>query len=141
MEDKIKNGFINQKFMETIGAQIGKIEPGACEIILPFDKKLTQQHGFLHGGVIATIADNAAGFAAYSLMEDGNQPLTIEFKINLLSPASSGNLISRAKVLRGGHKIFHTSAEVYKIIHDREILVATSLATIKSSRSISKTKN
>ena len=79
---KIKKGFSNQNFMTTLGAKIKESDPGKCTIILPFHSKLTQQHGLFHGGTIASIADNAAGFAAYSLMMENYQPLTIEFKIN-----------------------------------------------------------
>ena len=82
---KIKKGFSKQNFMATLGAKIRESEPGTCTIVLPFHSKLTQQHGLFHGGTIDAIADNAAGFAAYSLMIDDYQPLTIEFKINSIA--------------------------------------------------------
>ena len=67
--------------MQTIDAQLASVGLGKCEILLPFDAKLTQQHGFFHRGGISTIADNAAGFAIYSLMPKGRKPLLIEFKV------------------------------------------------------------
>ena len=141
MENKIKQGFQKQEFMKTIGAELGKISPGKCELFLPFNEKLTQQHGLFHGGVLATIADNSAGFAAYSLMENEYQPLTIEFKINLLSYSVGKNVISKAEVLRAGRQIFHVRSDVFSIDIDDELLIATSLATIKSSKSLTEINN
>ena len=141
MENKVKIGFQKQEFMKTIGAELGKISPGKCEIILPFNEKLTQQHGLFHGGVLATIADNSAGFAAYSLMENGYQPLTIEFKINLLSSIIGKNAISKAQVMRAGRQIFHVRSDVFSIDVDQELLIATSLITIKSSKSLTENNN
>ena len=133
---KVTQGFQKQQFMKIIGAELGKIGPGKCEIILPFNEKLTQQHGLFHGGVLATIADNSAGFAAYSLMENGYQPLTIEFKINLLSSIIGKNVISKAQVMRAGRQIFHVRSDVFSIDRNQELLIATSLVTIKSSKSV-----
>ncbi len=119
-----------------LGARLGQLEPGKCEIVLPFKKAFTQQHGFFHGGVIATLADNSAGFAAYSLMEDGYQPLTIEFKLNLLTPGIGKLLISRAKVIKPGNRIFHCQANIFCVDDNQEQLISISLATIKSSKSV-----
>jgi len=141
MGNKIKQGFQKQEFMKTIGAKLGKISPGKCEIILPFNKKLTQQHGLFHGGVIATIADNSAGFAAYSVMENEYQPLTIEFKISLLSSSVDQNLISKAEVIKAGKHIFHVRSEVFSINVNCKLLIATSLVTIKSTKSILEKSN
>ena len=139
--EKVKQGFQKQEFMKTIGAELGKIKPGKCEIFLPFNEKLTQQHGLFHGGVIATIADNSAGFAAYSLMEKECQPLTIEFKINFLSSAIGKNVISKAQVMRAGRKVFHVRSDVFSIDVDQELPIATSLVTIKSSKSVTEINN
>ena len=132
----VRIGFAKQPFMQTIGAQLASVGLGKCEIFLPFDAKLTQQHGFFHGGVISTIADNAAGFAAYSLMSKDCQPLSIEFKVSLLSVATGKPLIARAEVLKAGRKIFHVRSDVLIVEEDDEELVATALATIKSSKSV-----
>ena len=88
------------------------------------------------GGVISTIADNAAGFAAYSLMPEDCQPLSIEFKVSLLSVATGKPLIARAEVLKAGRKIFHIRSDVLIVEEGDEELIATALATIKSSKSV-----
>ena len=136
ISETVRMGFSKQPFMKTIDAQLASVGSGKCEIFLPFDAKLTQQHGFFHGGVISTIADNAAGFAAYSLMPENCQPLSIEFKVSLLSVVTGKPLIARAEVLKAGFKIFHVRSDVLIVEEDEEILVATALATIKSSQSV-----
>ena len=136
VSETVRVGFSKQPFMKTIGAQLASAGSGKCEIFLPFDAKLTQQHGFFHGGVISIIADNAAGFAAYSLMPEDCQPLSIEFKVSLLSIATGKPLIARAEVLKAGRKIFHVRSDVLIVEEDDEELIATALATIKSSKSV-----
>ena len=134
---KIKKGFSNQNFMATLGAKIKESDPGKCTIILPFHSKLTQQHGLFHGGTIAAIADNAAGFAAYSLMMENYQPLTIEFKINFLSTANGEKLITEADILKAGKSIFHARSDVFCVSQTRKTLVATALVTVKATKAIS----
>jgi len=133
---KIKKGFSNQNFMATLGAKIKESDPGKCTIILPFHSKLTQQHGLFHGGTIAAIADNAAGFAAYSLMMENYQPLTIEFKINFLSTANGEKLITEADILKAGRSIFHARSDVFCISKTRKTLVASALVTVKATKAI-----
>jgi len=134
--EAVARGFAKQGFMRTLGATLTVIDDGRCEIRLPFDQGLTQQHGLFHGGVVATLADNAGGVAAYSLMPDGKQPLTIEFKINLLAPARGSELIARGEVLRAGRSIAHTRADVWSWEGDAEVLVATALVTIKATTTV-----
>ncbi len=97
--------------MATLGARLGSIAPGEVEIELPYSQDLVQQHGYLHAGAIATIADSACGYAAMSLLGEDTDVLAIEFKINFLSPAK-GDLLARAKVLRSGRRISACSCEV-----------------------------
>jgi len=87
MRKLVQAGFDGQPFMRFLNAQLTSLGDGLVEITVPYRKELTQQHGLFHGGVIATLADNVAGFAAYSLMSPDEQPLSIEFKINLISKA------------------------------------------------------
>lgn len=134
---KEQKGFSKQGFMNTLGATLESICRGKCEIILSYDSKLTQQHGLFHGGVIAAIADNSAGFAAYSLMEENYQPLSIEFKINFLSTAKGEKLKAKAEVLNAGKRIFHVRSDVFLLNDDQEQLVASALATIKATRTVS----
>ena len=123
--------------MKTLGAQLGAIDSGFCEITLVHHPSLTQQHGLFHGGVVATIADNAAGFAAYTLMKDGRQPLTVEFKINLIAPNVGSSLLARAEVLSSGRRISHVRSDVFSYDRGVEALTATALVTIKSTRTVS----
>ncbi len=81
---RVRDSFGRQPFMEHIGARITALEPGFCEITVDHRRELTQQHGFVHGGVLASIADSAAGYAAFSLMPAEASVLTVEYKLNLL---------------------------------------------------------
>ncbi len=85
-ETLIRTSFGKQGVMKLIGATVGAITPGACEIRLPYSDEVSQQHGFFHGGIIGTIADSAGGYAAFTLMADGDGILTVEYKLNLLAP-------------------------------------------------------
>lgn len=85
--EDIKQSFARHSIMGLIGAELNLVEPGLVEITLPYRKDLTQQHGYLHAGIVTTIADSAAGYAAYSLMPVGSEVLSVEFKVNLLRPA------------------------------------------------------
>ena len=85
-EDRVRTSFARQKAMATIGAELTLVTPGIIEIEMPYSAALTQQHGFLHAGVISTALDSACGYAAFSLMPESSSVLTIEFKVNLLAP-------------------------------------------------------
>lgn len=76
--ERVRAGFDRQNFMHTLGAHVTAVEPGFVEIRLTYDTALCQQHGYLHGGVIGTLADNAAGYAAFSLMSERDSVLTVE---------------------------------------------------------------
>ncbi|HJQ93980.1 MAG TPA: PaaI family thioesterase [Candidatus Thermoplasmatota archaeon] len=97
--------------MAHLGATLERLEPGLVEISLPFRKELSQQHGYFHAGVVATIADSAAGYAAFSLMPAGSSVLSIEFKVNLVAPANGERLLARGKVIRSGRTITVCSME------------------------------
>ena len=99
--------------MPYIGAKLFAITPGRACIEVDYDKKITQQHGLFHGGISGAIADNAAGFAAMTLMDKEKEPLTIEFKINFLNIADGEKLIAEAVILQGGRSIFHGESKVY----------------------------
>ena len=86
-ETRVRGSFIRQKLMNTIGAELTRLAPGEAEISLPYREDLTQQHGFVHAGIIATIGYSACGYAAFSLMPAEMAVLTVEYKINLMSPA------------------------------------------------------
>jgi uncharacterized protein (TIGR00369 family) len=111
-EARIRNGFARQSFMATIGARIVALSPGMCELELPFRADLCQQHAYVHGGVIAAIADTSAGFAAATLMPADAAVLTVEFKINLIAPAEGERFRARGEIVRAGRTLTVVESEV-----------------------------
>ena len=99
--------------MATIGASVASVKKGEVEIVLPFSDKALQQHGFIHAGVVATIADSACGYAALSVMPDDAAVLTTEFKIHLLSPAKGERIRAVGRVVRAGRKLVIAIGEVF----------------------------
>jgi uncharacterized protein (TIGR00369 family) len=127
----IGGSFGQQPMMNLIGARLSLVEPGVVEITLPYRADLAQQHGYLHAGVVTTIADSACGYAAYSLMPAGSEVLSVEFKVNLLRPAQGETFVARAEVIKAGRTLTVVRADVFGIMGnaDRE-LVATMQGTM-----------
>src|SRR5918992_1283893 len=123
---RIRESFGRQKAMALIGASLRKVEAGEVEVALPFRDDLTQQKGFVHGGIIGMIADTACGYAAFSLMPAGGSLVTVEYKMNILKPGR-GSLVARAQVIRPGRTLTVARAEVYA---DDGSHVATMLQTL-----------
>ena len=136
-EEELRASFLNQPLMPYIGARLFTISPGRASIEVIYQKNITQQHGLFHGGVSGSIADNAAGFAAMTLMDKEKEPLTIEFKINFLNIADGEKLVAEAEILRGGQSIFHGESKVYTIKKNEKLLTATALVTIKATSKVS----
>ena len=111
-ESRVRASFARQKAMVLIGASLGSVAPGRVEVDLPFRDDLTQQKGFVHGGIIGMIADSACGYAAYSLMPASASLVTVEYKINILAPAL-GTLVARGEVVKPGRTLTVARAEVY----------------------------
>ena len=109
---RCRASFARQKAMTLIGARLTAVEPGATEIALPYREDLTQQKGFVHGGIIGMIADTACGYAAFSLMPADCSLVTVEYKINILAPAR-GSLVARGEVVKAGRSLTVARAEVY----------------------------
>jgi len=109
---RVRESFGRQKAMALIGAALGMVEPGRVEVALPWRDDLTQQKGFIHGGIIGMIADTACGYAAFSLMPADCSLVTVEYKINILAPAR-GSLVARGEVIRPGRTLTVTRGEVY----------------------------
>jgi uncharacterized protein (TIGR00369 family) len=124
----VREEFAAQRFMQTLGASLARVEPGIVEIAVPFDEAHTQQDGFLHAGVTTTIVDSACGFAALTLMAAGDRVLTVDLSINLLAPARDG-LLARGEVVRSGGTITVCRGEVRHGDADGE-LVAICQATM-----------
>jgi uncharacterized protein (TIGR00369 family) len=108
----VRESFGRQKAMGLIGASLTSLEPGKAEVSLPYRPEITQQKGYVHGGIIGMIADNACGYAAYSLMPESASLVTVEYKINILAPAR-GSLVARGEVIKAGRTLTVTRAEVY----------------------------
>lgn len=129
-QNKITDSFNRQQFMQLIGAELIAVQPGFCEIHLPYRPDLTQQHGFFHAGIISTIADNAAGYAGFSLMDKNSTVLTVEFKLNLMSPGDGEKLIGKAHVLKYGRTLTICRSEVFVVKNGVEKLCAAGQATL-----------
>jgi uncharacterized protein (TIGR00369 family) len=127
---RVRASFERQDAMNTIGATLALVEPGRVTIELPWAKPLTQQHGFLHAGMVATALDSACGYAAFSLMSVDAAVLTIEYKINLLAPAKGQRFRMVGEVLKPGRTITVAQGEAWAVDEGREKLVATMNATL-----------
>lgn len=129
--EQIKQSFARQSIMVLIGAELSRVEPGIIEITLPYRADLTQQHGYLHAGIVTTIADSASGYAAYTLMPPNSEVLSVEFKVNLLRPARGENFLASAEVIKAGKTLTVVRADVFGVDHDgQRELVATMLSTM-----------
>ena len=133
-EKRVHESFARQSVMATLGATLFRVAPGEVDIALPFRADLAQQHGFVHAGILATILDSACGYAAFSLMPADAAVLSIEFKINLLSPAAGEQFIARGRVLRSGRTISVCQADGFAITGGAEKLVATMVGTMMCVR-------
>lgn len=130
LSKRVRDNFAQQQFMKTIGATLLSVKEGAVEIGLPFRADLTQQNGFVHAGVITSVLDSACGYAAWSVAPGKADVLSVEFKVNLLSPAVGERFVARAQVKRAGRTITVCAADAFAVAGGEEKLVATMLATI-----------
>ena len=133
-ESRVRASFDKQHFMATIGAKLVRVAPGEVDVEVATRDDLVQQHGFLHAGVVSSAADSACGYAALSLMPLGAAVLSIEFKTNLLAPATGDRIVARARVIRAGRTVTVCWAEVIAFVGDAERLVATMVATMMTVR-------
>jgi uncharacterized protein (TIGR00369 family) len=129
-ELRIRASFDQQQMMHSIGAKLIKVSPGEVQIELPFNLAWTQQHKYVHAGIITTIADTACGYAAYTLMPADSEVLSVEYKINLLSPAKGEKFIGIGKVIKPGRTLTVCQGEVLAYDYGKEKLIATMQATM-----------
>ena len=129
-EATVRGSFARQQVMRLIGAEMGALAPGHCEIRLPFRADLTQQNGFFHAGITSTIVDSAGGYAGLTLMPAGADVLTVEFKLNLLAPADGDLLVAEGQVLKSGRNLVITRGEVYAIRDGKAVHCATMQQTL-----------
>jgi uncharacterized protein (TIGR00369 family) len=127
---RCRDSFSRQPMMATIGASVRAVDAGVVELEMPFDGKLTQQHGFMHAGAITTLCDTACGFAALSLMPEDAAVLTTEFKVNLLSPAKGERFVAVGRVVRPGKKLMVCLGEVFAEDDGKRKQVALMTATM-----------
>jgi uncharacterized protein (TIGR00369 family) len=128
--DRVRESFGRQALMKRIGGLLTKVAPGEVHVELPFRTDLTQQHGFLHAAVITAIVDTACGFAALTLAPREAAVLTIEYKVNFLSPGFGERITARARVLKRGRAVTICAGDVYAQQAEHERHIATMIATI-----------
>jgi uncharacterized protein (TIGR00369 family) len=116
--------------METIGATLLKVGPGEVQIELPYSKAITQQHGFVHAGIVSTLADNACGYAAYTLMPADSEILGVENKINFLAPAKGERFVGVGRVIKAGRTLAVCSGEAWAYSSGEKTLVAVMQSTL-----------
>jgi uncharacterized protein (TIGR00369 family) len=133
--DRVHASFSRQRAMQTLGVEIGRLAAGEIELTMPFAAAFTQQHGFVHAGIIATVLDSACGYAAFSLMPPEAAVLTVEFKTNLLAPAKGERFLFRAHVVKPGRTLTVCEGRAFALEDNgqtgsQERLVATMTGTL-----------
>jgi uncharacterized protein (TIGR00369 family) len=137
-EERVRSSFARQRAMETIGAELTLVTPGIIELEMAARPDLTQQHGYLHAGIISAALDAACGYAAYSLMPSDAAVLTIEFKVNLLSPGTGERFLFRGSVTKPGRTIMVADGQAYAFDQDgnaKQVATMTSTLMVVSGRS------
>lgn len=129
-ESRIRASFDRQMVMQTIGASLSHIQAGEVRIELPFRPALTQQHGYLHAGIVGLIVDSACGYAAYTLMPADSEVLSVEYKINFLSPAQGQTFLAVGRVVKPGRKLSVCAGDVWAHNAGKAKLVATMQSTM-----------
>lgn len=133
-EARVRDSFARQAAMETLGAALTRVEAGTVEIEMAHDARFTQQHGFLHAGIISACLDSACGYAAYSLMPADAAVLTIEFKVNLMSPGRGRRFLFRGEVTKPGTTILVADGRAYALTDGPAKLIASMTGTLMAVR-------
>lgn len=113
IETRIRDSFGRQTMMETLGAAMAEVAAGRCVITAPILPTVLQQQGAAHAGLAFSLGDSAAGYAALTLMPEGAEVMTVEMKINLMSPAIGDRLVAEGRVIRPGRRIMVVAADVW----------------------------
>lgn len=127
---RVRDSFARQGAMQTLAAHLTRMEPGMVDVCFDWARGLTQQHGFIHAGMVSTALDSACGYAGLTLMPADAAVLTIEFKINLLAPAKGQRFRMEGRVIKPGRTILVTEGRAYAIDEGREKLIATMGCTL-----------
>ena len=133
-ECRVRASFARQRVMHTIGARLVRVEPGEVELELPFREDLTQQHGFLHAGIVTTLVDSACGYAALSLMDAESAVLSVEYKVNLLAPAVGDRMRAVGRVVKPGRTLLVCTGEVTAVTGEAESVVTMMQTTMMAVR-------
>jgi uncharacterized protein (TIGR00369 family) len=129
--DRVRASFARQRVMQTLGISMTRLEPGDIELTMPYDAAYTQQHGFIHAGIISAALDSACGYAAFSLMPVDAAVLTVEFKTNLLAPARGEQFKFRARVVKPGRTLTVCDAQAFaETVGTDAKLIATMTGTL-----------
>ena len=129
-ESRVRASFDRQSAMKTLGVQMSRLEAGRVELVMPYREAYSQQHGFVHAGILATALDSACGYAAFSLMPDDAAVLTVEFKINLLAPAAGDSFVFCAHVVKAGRTITVCEGQAFAMKNQASKLIATMTGTV-----------
>ena len=133
-ETRVRESLARQSFMTRLGVGLTHIAPGEVHLGFATRDDLLQQHGAVHAGVLASVMDSAAGYAAFTLMPAGSDVVSVEFKVNLLEPARGERIEARARVVRSGRTLSAVSAEAWARDGEGERLVATFSGTMMCLR-------
>jgi uncharacterized protein (TIGR00369 family) len=127
---RVRASFDRQGAMRLIGARLAEVHPGYCAIELPYRSDLTQQHGYIHAGIVSTIADCAGGYAGFTLFPADATVLTVEYKLNLIAPAAGERLVAEAEVVKPGRTLAITRCEVFAEADGKRSLCAIMQQTL-----------
>ncbi len=134
-ETRVRASAAQQQVLTTLGAQLTLVRPGEVHLEAPYDARFTQQDGFLHAGIVTALIDSACGYAAYSLMPAGSRVLSVEFKVNLLSPARGDHFRAEGRVIKPGRTLTVCEGKLFSIEKEMETLCAIMQATMICIRS------
>ncbi|NVN92603.1 MAG: PaaI family thioesterase [Desulfuromonadales bacterium] len=131
---RLHERFSSTGTMGTLGARLVRVGPGEVELELPYHHGVSQNNGFFHGGIIGTMLDTACGYAALTIMPADDEVLTVEYKINFLSPAAGELLVARGRVLRAGKTLTICEADGIMAVDGKEKCVARMTATMIATK-------
>ena len=129
-EARVRASFARQGAMRTLGATLESVEPGYCAISLVPRAEVAQQHGYVHAGVVAAIVDSAGGYAGFALFPEDASVLTVEYKLNLLAPATGERLVAEGFVVKPGRTLVITRGEVHAHQAGKRTLIAIMQQTL-----------
>ena len=129
-EARVRESFLRQPAMRLIGAEITDVAPGYCAVALAPRPELSQQHGYVHAGILSAIVDSAGGYAGFTLFPEDASVLTVEFKLNLVAPAKGERIVAEGFVVKPGRTLAITRGEVHAEENGKRTLVAIMQQTL-----------